>query len=398
MESIVIRPAVSRYEFEQACEIWGTVFPEPQSFFQKRLDFDKTYAIETTWLALVDGEIAAAMQIFPYKMHWGSAQLKVGGIGSVATRPEFRRRGLAQQILRRQTFYMRSKGYDLSLLLTGINPFYEQNDWFTIPVGELIAEVDSLERPASISYSIRICEETDLDQVKRMYDENQQDMVAPMVRTTEYWLGQREWRAVQPERFLIAEEAGQVAAYLRYKITNDNQLVIGDGGYMQGQDQALLSLLFNALEKEKKVSIIRAGLPANHPLSNYLQANGAKQVTNTEQMWKNVHLAGTLTKIVPELTRRIQQNSMEDMKLPVSLLVNVGKEEVLIHIRKESVEAVPVTESVDYHYAYDFNDKEWLTMLLKGYGALDDKERKGAAYLHAMFPEKPHVFWHVDNF
>jgi hypothetical protein len=174
--------------------------------------------------------------------------------------------------------------------------------------------------------------------------------------------------------------------------------VIGDGGYMQGQDQALLSLLFNALEKEKRVSIIRAGLPANHPLSDYLQANGAKQVTNTEQMWKNVDLIGTLTKIVPELTRRIQQYDIEDMKLPVSLLFKLGKDEVLIHIRKETVEAVPVTESVDYHYAFDFNDKEWLTMLLKGYGALGDQERKGAAYLRAMFPDKPHVFWNVDNF
>jgi predicted acetyltransferase len=72
------------------------------------LDYDKAYSMETTWVALVNGVVAAAIQIFPFQIRWGSVELKVGGIGNVATLPEYRSRGLAQQILHRQSSFMKT--------------------------------------------------------------------------------------------------------------------------------------------------------------------------------------------------------------------------------------------------------------------------------------------------
>lgn len=202
METIDIRPVVTQNEFERACELWGTVFPEDRSFFQDRLVHDTSYHMDTTWIASVDGTIASAMQIFPYRMRWGSAELKAGGIGNVATLPQYRSRGLAQLLLRRQSEYMASHGYDLSLLFT----------------------------------------------------------------------------------------------------------------------------------------------------------------------------------------------------LPAELLFVVGGEEAIVRIRDEDVEVMPVTQSVRYNVSVALSESEWVTVLLKGFDALQRQLPGGSEYVRALFPTQPYVFWPVDHF
>ncbi|GMA65180.1 GNAT family N-acetyltransferase [Alicyclobacillus fastidiosus] len=99
MQRVEIRQVRHRHELEASFDLWGLVFSnESREFFQERLDFDTHYADETTWIAKVDGVIASAIQIFPYRARLENLELLVGGIGSVATHPEYRGRGLAQEI------------------------------------------------------------------------------------------------------------------------------------------------------------------------------------------------------------------------------------------------------------------------------------------------------------
>jgi hypothetical protein len=60
-----------------------------------------------------------------------------------------------------------------------------------------------------------------------------------------------------------------------------------------------------------------------------------------------------------------------------------------------TVEARPVADSVAYQTEIVFRDDEWLALLLKG---ADAGERRGGGYVRALFPERPFVFWSVDNF
>lgn len=402
METIEIRPALSPGELEQAYEIWGSVFPEGRSFFQDRLEYDTTYSLDTTWLALVNGTMAAAIQVFPYCMHWGSVELKVAGIGNVATLPLYRRRGLAQHILRRQCEHMRRQGYDLSMLFTGIHSFYEQLGWRAIPDKELVMEARALQHSVSLEpYRIRSFEDADLAQVSRMYNELNCRYIAPMVRTKTYWQDQANWHAVEPKRFLVAEDSGQLAAYLRYTIGKQNELIIVDCGYQAGAGGAAMALLGSALAAEKHVTVVRAELPAGHLLADHLLANGATLDTNDTKMWKFFSLTATLKKMVPELTRRVQQAEPErktDMEFPAVLLFCVGGEEVLIRVSEEAVEVLPMTDAIRYNVAFQFNDVEWMTLLLKGYGHLENKKSKGISYLRTLFPELPYVFWGVDHY
>ncbi|WP_274650997.1 GNAT family N-acetyltransferase [Paenibacillus humicola] len=401
METIEIRQAVHRGELEQAYDLWGAVFPEDRSFFQERLDYDPAYRMETTWLALADGTPAAAIQIFPFRMRWGSAELKVGGIGSVATRPEFRRRGLAQRILRRISEYMRAQGFDLSLLMTGIHSFYEQAGWHTIPEPALsVSRASSNEEFALPSaYVIRPFEGADLERVMRLYDDATAGMIGPMVRTPGYWKGQLAWRAVRPEHFLVAEASGEVAAYLRFKWTARRELVIGDCCCKPDATDAVRALLSRALELAGGAETVRAGLPAGHALQDVLLPAGAAVETATGNMWKALGLARTLDKITPELARNIRQAGLRDVSgMPVSLLITAGGEEALLHLYGETVEAVPVTGSVCYNLAVSLSDSEWLELLLNGASALDLPDSLAGHYLKALFPGRPYVFWNVDYF
>ena len=119
--SIQVRQIINRQELENCYDLWDSVFEVGRPFFQVRLDADSSYALETTWGAWIDGRLASAVQIFPYLARYGTVCLKVGGIGNVATLPEYRGQGLAQLILRQQVQWMKAMDYDLSLLFTGMN-------------------------------------------------------------------------------------------------------------------------------------------------------------------------------------------------------------------------------------------------------------------------------------
>jgi predicted acetyltransferase len=400
METIEIRPAVNRQEVEQAYDIWGTVFPEDRSFFQERLDLDADYALDTTWLAFVNGRLAAAVQLFPYRMRWGSVELKAGGIGNVATLPEFRRRGLAQQLLRRQCGYMRTRGYDLSLLMTGINPFYEQLGWRTVTDQEWAADAAELRSASDPEGSglIRRFTEADLDQVSRIYDRMDLDAVAPRKRSKEYWRGQTLWKTVRPENFLVAEYAGSVVAYLRYKTTAEHQLHVVDCGYGAGQDQAAVDLLRHAAAVEKTATVVKAALPSGHALEIFLQQHGAGIEDVTFKMWRSFDLNVTLRKIAPELERRLGQADEPGAELPASILFSVEGEEAVLTVKNGTVDVTPVGETVTYQAAIEMTAQQWLVLLLKGYEALEKQGRTGLDFLHTLFPKRPYIFWPADHF
>ncbi len=399
MELIEIRPAADREELEQAYDIWGTVFPEDRAFFQKRLDYDLDYTLDTTWIALVNGRMAAAIQIFPYTMYWGSVTLKVGGIGSVATLPEYRRRGLAQHILRMQCGYMRARGYDLSLLMTGINSFYKQVGWHTILKQEWIADAHALRKAGSpVSKRIRKYEDGDLERIQLIYDEQNQGWIAPTERSGSYWQGQSKWGTVDPDCFLVAEDEGIPCAYLRY-VCNGSELRIRDCCYQPGKEQAALDLLLHALKREEQSEAVRAGLPSDHILADFFHKSGAKSENDSGYMWRTFALNDTLAKMAPELAQRLSASGLKRGPDPaVSLLFTVGNEQSLLKLLHETVKAEPPGERVTFNAAFQFTEEEWITLLLKGFGGLEQRERIGAEYLQALFPERPFIFWHADHF
>jgi hypothetical protein len=77
----------------------------------------------------INHQIISAISIYPTDVKAGSHRIKVGGINGVVTHPDFRKRGLAGNILRDCHAKMRADGCDIGLLSTVIFDWYRRFGW-----------------------------------------------------------------------------------------------------------------------------------------------------------------------------------------------------------------------------------------------------------------------------
>jgi predicted acetyltransferase len=97
------------------------------------------------WGWMEGEELAAKLHIIPLACYIGGKPFPMGGISSVATWPEYRRKGIVKKLLRHALYDMKEHEQDLSLLHPFSFSFYRQYGWehaftlqhYAIPVREL---------------------------------------------------------------------------------------------------------------------------------------------------------------------------------------------------------------------------------------------------------------------
>lgn len=77
----------------------------------------------------LNGRIISSVSVYPAQVQWDDVVLKVGGIGGVATDPEYRKMGHAGKVLDDCLHLMEREEYDLSILWTGIPDYYRRWGW-----------------------------------------------------------------------------------------------------------------------------------------------------------------------------------------------------------------------------------------------------------------------------
>lgn len=95
---------------------------------------DRAYRRQTTrpehaWGAFVDGKLAAKLYIHPLRIFLGTQSVSMGGIGSVATWPEYRRQGLVAKLIRHALKVMKRDGQYVSMLAPFSFGFYRKYGW-----------------------------------------------------------------------------------------------------------------------------------------------------------------------------------------------------------------------------------------------------------------------------
>lgn len=123
---------------EELTTVWevlcGAFGEEPRERFRRQIWEDSTFAVEQIRIAEVDGKIVSHVWVAERPVFYrGQAILPMGGIGGVGTLPEYRGQGLATLLLDDAIAYMKRKGHAISMLFTGINPFYARLGWADFP-------------------------------------------------------------------------------------------------------------------------------------------------------------------------------------------------------------------------------------------------------------------------
>ncbi|MEK3890105.1 GNAT family N-acetyltransferase [Bacillus sp. FSL K6-3431] len=390
MEKVEIRTIHSNEELEQVYELWANVFPENKAFFQERIELNSDYDFQTTWIAKVNGNIAASVQIFPYYTYYENTYLKVGGIGNVATYPEYRGRGLIQTILKKQTMWMRDNGFDLSLLFTDINSFYEKAGWHTVPIQSNVAR--NIPEIPAFDYSIGEFTYSNLIEVKSLYDGFSKKNIGPWIRSSIYWERQLNKRNEKPANFLIAKSDNKVVAYIRFQSMNGN-IAIDECCYREEHENAGLSLLKEILTRNNDYQRVRITLAKNHVLTRHFQEWDTETVVETSGMWKVINFYGLLEKLRGVFTDRMQvENTSKSIDMDYTILLQCGDLDALLVRKEKIIDVKKPSESFTYNELIKLDNSAFISMILNG------SEKKGPDQLQNLFPNVDYTFWGTDSF
>lgn len=113
----------------------------PRDYFKPFVEKNPFYKNENFFIVKYNERIVSSIQVFLLDVYFKNKKLLIGGIGQVATLPEFRGKGLAGVLLKEAIKYMKKSNVDYSLLFAGPVPLYEKYGWKEIPVKSFVADV-----------------------------------------------------------------------------------------------------------------------------------------------------------------------------------------------------------------------------------------------------------------
>lgn len=277
---------------------YGEISKLSQFAFQYTLDKDaykrkrEEDANHDIYGFLVDGKIAGKTHILPFDVIVGEKKIPMGGVASVATWPEYRRQGVAKQLLHHALVKMDQADIPLSYLHPFFVQFYRKLGWelcfdnyhLQIPITNLTSTYNFVN-----GYIERTKEK--LDVVKEVYHQYALQFNGMLDRSDDWWnnrvLNNDSWHIA------IAYNAQDEAeAYVIYKV-EENIFDVRDFAYtnMNGK-KSLFAFIANHDSMAKKVKIT---MPTNDllriTLDNPLMENEIvpyfmARIVNVEKFFK----------------------------------------------------------------------------------------------------------------
>lgn len=267
----------------------GWPFPDGQQgrdFFRRYIELDPAFEPRNVWVADQGGQLVSCVQIFPRQVRIGGELLPMGGVGSVFTRPDARRRGVAGALLERMIDAMRERGMVLSYLLAerlewyggyGYRPW--SRGWRTLHWPK------THESPVA---GIRLyAPATDRGELKRLWGVYAEgaggEPLDGIVHrgSAEDWLGSFRLAGTPDEDIWIADDGPRRAAYLRVADFSGRLRVL-EWGRERDAAPALCELVRAAMTG-RSVESIRLPLIRDEALEGALIAVGAR--VETQLAW-----------------------------------------------------------------------------------------------------------------
>ncbi len=270
-------------EREPVLRLLDTCFAGERWIFEKYMDSDSAYRPDDLVVALEGREFVSCVQLFSKRVRLRGAALGLGGIGSVATHPRYRRRGLASQLLRVALDEMHSRGMALSLLF-GVQKIYGELGWIALPQARVAVHHPPGQRPLPAGVALRAYRDEDFAAVRALYDAYAARIESTTVRDLAYWQGQLRYAGAPDEAFRVAERDGEVVAYLRTAVMSGVTIALEYARALDGLG-ALVALAIAALPGGK--ALIAPGGPDGE-LELALRQAGARvdRVGDSSTMWR----------------------------------------------------------------------------------------------------------------
>ncbi len=293
------------------------------------------YDYEVSRIALLDGEVISHWGVWGYEMRVGTARLKTGGVGAVATKENYRKRGLMTQAGQASLRAMREAGYDLSIL-HGFTRDYSRfgyvRAWMYTTYEVHIDDINARGQPPSfVAFDLNKNDVADA-----LYNESHEHFTGTAVRPTyrNILMRQREvygWSDAQGLQGYVYIEPLPDEKVLRCtEVVGDTQI-------------ALLTL--RQLARTRECEHIRfETLPHDHPVLLHLRRGTVRVVThyNKSYGWKDngwmarmINLRSSLGKLATDLSKRLGASVYANWQ--GALLLKSSEEHVLLELDHSKV-------------------------------------------------------------
>ncbi len=241
--------ALNAEELETWLDHVTSVFTGGRRYFSNHWHNDPWRDPEGIRIAVDDGKIVSTVRVFIRKMFLHGEPVTVGGIGEVSTRSEYRRRGLATQLLKDAIRFMESRNIVTSSL-HGSQRIYAVEGWEKVP--RYYAKQPMTARK-QVPWDVRPANFDDNAEVERiaaLYDGYARKFNGTFVRDDmAYWT---EWVRTESPNAWVAERDGNIEGYVsvvrREARLNVEEFFVSDPVFAEDRGQQLFGdLLSNVI-------------------------------------------------------------------------------------------------------------------------------------------------------
>ena len=253
--------------YPEELEAWldhvTSVFTGGRQYFSNHWHNDPWRDAEGIRVAIDNGTIVSTVRVFIRKMFLHGEPITVGGIGEVSTRPAYRRRGIATQLLKDSIRFMEERDIVLSSL-HGSQQIYSIEGWEKVPRyharQHFSAENQSQweVRPANFD------DEIEVKRIAELYDRYARKFNGTFVRDeTEYWT---KWVRTESSNAWVAERNGNIEGYIsvvgRENELNVKEFIASETCFADDNGKQLLESMLSDIIAQMDVESLEVVYPA----------------------------------------------------------------------------------------------------------------------------------------
>ncbi len=262
--------------------------------------------LKTKWVLKSGDQFASHVGIFPFTAVVDGRPLKVAGIGSVATHPNFRKRGLMTRLMKHVDGQMAKDGYDLSILW-GNRARYNHFGFERGVFQDRFAFNRKFFKPLPMGKQIRPVKPSDWNAIHKLFQKHPFNTE----RSVEYLKAlHRRFDRGLPDPIWVMEKSGKVIAYVIVFKSNEGGYELAEWG---GEAKPVVDLLSSVLPKPN-AGIVWASIYPGCDLYQWALQNHEDQVkTNQTTMVKIFDLAKVLKAFEFQLQKRYENQSSRNL-------------------------------------------------------------------------------------
>lgn len=248
-------------------EVWldhvTDVFSGGRQYFFNHWHNDPWRDPEGIRIAVDNGKIVSTVRVFIRKMFLHGEPVTVGGIGEVSTRSEYRRRGLATQLLKDSIRFMESRDIVMSSLHGG-QRIYSVEGWEKVPRYYAKQPIAAKKQVAWDVRPANFDDHAEVERIAALYDAYARKFNGTFVRDDmAYWT---KWVRTESPGAWVAERDGEIEGYVsvvrREERLNVEEFCVSDPIFAADRGQQLFEELLSNVIAQMDAESLEVIYPA----------------------------------------------------------------------------------------------------------------------------------------